>query len=289
MEFLPWILLFLSAFLASNKNILVKGLAGISIKSREFFGAQAIIFASGSIALIIVNIFDYNGFSTLTALVSLGYGVMLIIALWFYTLALTMGKTALCATIYSFGFVIPTLSGWLFWDEPISICAAIGIIIVFPVLIISGSGSKDKAQSGNKRYILYLIIAMLCSGGVGIMQKIHQKSPYANQKSTLILCAFLLGLVVSLIFFFIMKKSDYKITTKASGICALVGLLYSVCNLLNTYLAGALDSAIFFPAINIGAIVISMIMGLIIYKERLTKKDILVLSLGAIAIALVNL
>jgi glucose uptake protein GlcU len=62
-----------------------------------------------------------------------------------------------------------------------------------------------------------------------------------------------------------------------------------VSNLLNTFLAGALDSAIFFPAINIGSIVMSTVFGLIFYKEKLTKKDFIILGLGALAILLVNL
>ena len=290
MDFLSCVLLILSATLASTKNILVKGLSGISIKHREFFGIQALVFAFGSVVLIIVNIFDFNGFSLFTALISLWYGVMLIGALWFYILALTMGKTAVCATIYSFGFVLPTLSGWIFWDEPISVFSAIGIVAVFPVLIISGFGSKNNSNdTSNKKYILYLIIAMLCSGVLGIVQKIHQKSEYANQKSTFILFSFLLGFIVSSVLFLLKKQKGKEITPKAIGICGFVGTLYSICNLLNTYLAGALDSAIFFPVLNIGSIVISMILGMIIYKERMNKKDIAVLLLGAVAITFVNL
>ena len=290
MQLLWWTLLLLSASLASIKNIIVKGLSGFSVKKREFFGVQALIFAFGSVVLIFVNIFDFQGFSAFTALSALAYGIMLIGAQWFYTLALTMGKTAICATIYSFGFVVPTLSGRIFWDESLSFFAVLGIITVFPALVISGMGkSKKESETESKKYIFYLIIAMLCSGGIGIVQKIHQKSEYANQKSTVILCAFLLGLAVSLIFFFTAKKGERQINSKTVRICGFVGTIYSICNLLNTYLAGVLDSAIFFPAINIGAIVISMLLGIIIYKEKLTKKDIVVLCLGAIAIALVNL
>lgn len=290
MDFLPWVLLALSATLASTKNILVKGLSGHSIKNREFFGVQALIFASGSVVLLIANAFDFNGISPFTVWISLVYGVLLIGAMWFYNLSLTMGKTAVCATVYSFGFVLPTLSGWLFWGEDVSVFAAIGIVMVFPVLIISGTGSKKGgAEAQGKKYIIYLIIAMLCSGALGIVQKIQQKSVYANQKNTFILLAFFVGLSVSLIFFFAKKSSEKKIERKAVGICALVGTFYSVCNMINTHLAGTLDSAIFFPALNIGSIVISMLLGLAIYKERLTKKDVLVLLLGAAAIFLVNL
>lgn len=276
--------------MASTKNILVKGLSGHSIKNREFFGVQALIFASGSVVLLIANAFDFNGVSWFTVWISLVYGVLLIGAMWFYNLSLTMGKTAVCATVYSFGFVLPTLSGWLFWGEDVSVFAAIGIVMVFPVLIISGTGSKKGSKEAQgKKYIVYLIIAMLCSGALGIVQKIQQKSAYANQKNTFILLAFFVGLSVSLIFFFAKRSSEKKIDRRGVGICALVGMFYSVCNMINTHLAGTLDSAIFFPALNIGSIVISMILGMIIYKERLVKKDILVLCLGAVAILLVNL
>ena len=290
MDFLPWILLAMSATLASTKNILVKGLSGFSIKNREFFGVQALIFASGSVVLLVANAFDFNGVSWFTFWISLVYGVLLIGAMWFYNLSLTMGKTAVCATVYSFGFVLPTLSGWLFWGEDVSVFAAIGIVMVFPVLIISGTGSKKGgAEAQGKKYIIYLIIAMLCSGALGIVQKIQQKSAYANQKNTFILLAFFVGLAVSLAFFFANKSSEKKIERRSVGICALVGMFYSVCNMINTHLAGTLDSAIFFPALNIGSIVISMLLGLVVYKERLAKKDVLVLLLGAVAIFLVNL
>ena len=221
MDFLPWILLVLSATLASTKNILVKGMSGFSIKNREFFGVQALIFASGSVVLLGVNIFDFSGISLFTALLSLAYGTLLIGATWFYNIALTMGKTAICATVYSFGFVLPTMSGWLFWGEGVSVFAAIGIVMVFPVLIISGTGSKKGgAEVQGKKYILYLIIAMLCSGALGIVQKIQQKSAYVSQTSSFILLAFLLGFTVSLSLFFAKKKTERKIEGRGVGICA---------------------------------------------------------------------
>jgi glucose uptake protein GlcU len=58
--------------------------------------------------------------------------------------------------------------------------------------------------------------------------------------------------------------------------------------LLNTTLAGLLDSAIFFPTLNIGVILLSMICGVIFFKERILKKEITVLILGGVSILLLN-
>jgi drug/metabolite transporter (DMT)-like permease len=71
-------------------------------------------------------------------------------------------------------------------------------------------------------------------------------------------------------------------------VASCVGLFFGCCNLLNTSLAGMLDSAIFFPTLNIGTILLSMLLGVIVYKEKIGKREALVLMLGAASIILLN-
>ena len=289
MDIVSALLLFLSATLASCRNVLMKSFSIFSFKKREFFGIQALIFATGSIVLLVVNAFSFNGISLFTVLLALAYGAMLLCAQWFYTIALSNGKTAVCVTIYSFGFLIPTLSGAIFWSEKITVFGALGILMVIPVILISGISKKTNGEKKSiKAYLLPLLVAMLCSGGLGVVQKVQQKSAYVNQTNTFILCAFVFCFVVSFAFFLIMKKGDAKIQRKNLISCASIGVFFSTCNLLNTYLAGKLDSAIFFPVLNIGGILLSSILGMLIYKEKLTKKDMIVLLLAIISIVLVN-
>ena len=290
MDILSAFLLLLSALLASLRNVLIKGFSKFSFKSREFFGLQAAIFGVGSLALLIVNLVSFDGFSIYTLLLALIYGVLLLCAQWFYTIALARGKTAICATLYSFGFLIPTLSGAIVWQESISVFGYLGILTVIPVLIISGIGKKGvDSISSSKSYLPPIIIALICSGGLGVVQKIQQKSIYANQTKMFVFLAFAFCFIVSLVFFLALKRGDTKIAPKNLASCTLVGVFFATCNILNTYLAGRLDSAIFFPLLNIGSILLSLILGIIIYKERLTKKDLIVLLLSATAIILVNL
>lgn len=283
------LLLTISAILAAFKNILVKSLSGFSIKNKEFFGLQSVIFGAGSAALLLINVFDFRGISPKTVICALFYGLLLVCGQWLYTVSLTKGKTGICATVYAFGFVIPTLSGAIFWSEKITFFGALGILIVIPVLIVSGANKSQNNITASKSYIIPLFFAMLCSGGLGIVQKIHQKSEVANQRNSLILIAFLFAFIVSLILFLTMKRGTSQITRKNMSFCILVGIFFSCCNMLNTYLSGALDSAVFFPLINIGSILSSLILGLIVYKEKITKNDAVVLALGILAIILVNL
>ncbi|MBO5262147.1 MAG: EamA family transporter [Clostridia bacterium] len=289
MDIISALLLFLSAALASFRNVLMKSFSGFSFKNREFFGIQALIFAAGTIVLVIVNAFGFSGISLFTVLIALAYGTILLCAQWFYTIALSNGKTAVCVTIYSFGFLIPTLSGAIFWDEKITVFGAFGILIVIPVILISGISKKSNGAKGStKSYLIPLLLAMLCSGGLGVVQKVQQKSAYANQTNSFILIAFVFCFAVSLLFFLFMKKGENQIQRKNIFSCSAIGAFFATCNLLNTYLAGKLDSAIFFPVLNIGGILLSSVLGIIIYKEKLTKKDIAVLLLAITSIVLVN-
>lgn len=289
MDILSAFLLLLSACFASVRNVLTKGFSSFSFKSREFFGIQATIFGVGSLALLIVNIVSFDGFSLYTLFLALIYGIMLLCAQWCYTIALTKGKTAICATLYSFGFLIPTLSGAIFWHEAITVFGYLGILIVIPVLIISGMGKKsDDKKSSSKAYLPPVIIALISSGGLGVVQKIQQKSAYASQTKMFILLAFTFCFITSLMFFLFLKKGENKIQSRNLISCSVIGVFFATCNILNTYLAGRLNSAIFFPLINIGSILLSLLLGFIIYRERLTKKDVCVLLLSALAIILVN-
>ncbi len=290
MDVISALLLLVSIVFASFRNVLIKSFSPFSYKNREFFGIQASIFGVGSIALLIVNLFSFSGISPFTLLLALIYGIMLLCAQWFYTIALSNGKTGICATIYAFGFLIPTLSGTVFWQEKISIFGYLGILIVIPVLIISGLGKKSKDKtSPSKSYLLPLIIAMLCSGGLGLVQKIQQKSPHAHQTNSFILIAFTFCFIASLLFFLCSGKGKNKIQPKNLYASSLIGIFFATCNILNTHLAGRLNSSIFFPALNIGNILFSLILGMIIYKEKPTKKDFIVLVLSIISILLVNL
>jgi len=95
--------------------------------------------------------------------------------------------------------------------------------------------------------------------------------------------------VISLIFsLFAKKQGDTSFQRGRLAVASCVGLFFGCCNLLNTYLAGKLDSAVFFPTLNIGVILLSMGCGMLLFKERFRKKDLAVLLLGIASILLLT-
>ena len=291
MDPLSALLLTVSISLTSTRNILLKSISAIKFGQREFFKLQAIIFLSGTVILFALDptAFDDAGPSTL--LFGILYGVFLIVAQWCYTAALTTGATSTCATLYSLAFIIPTLSGMVFWSEEVSLPKIIGVLTVIPAIILSGSsGSDKKSGSTNVGFIIAIAAAMLASGGVGIVQKLQRDVP--QQLNAVVIIAFILSTVVSVVLS-LTVKCTYKIPKRERrakyALCALIGICYAICNLLNTKLAASLPSIIFYPTVNIGIIMLSMTLGLVFLKEKLNVRKGAIIVLGIASILLITL
>lgn len=287
------ILLTMSILLSTGRNLLSKRLSGLPFGSRRFFLCQSVLFFCGGAAVLLLGGVRWGLPSGLTCLLALLYGALLIAAQWFYTAALSAGNVALCSTVYSMGFILPTLSGALLWDEAFSPLDLCGVLCSVAAILCSGLAGRRREKGKGNRYFLPLAVAMLASGGLGIVQKVQQKSDFASERGGFLLIAFLLASGASLLVALTLgrrRRGEEPSFAMPSmlGTAALVGAFFGCCNLLNTLLAGMLESAIFFPTLNIGVILLSTITGILLYRERLKKKDLTVLLLGIGAILLLN-
>ena len=186
------------------------------------------------------------------------------------------------------GFIFPTLSGAIFWHEPFTPFDLIGIMLAIVTIALSKASPK-KENDRSKQYFIPLIIAMISSGALGIIQKLQQKSPYAEERGAFLLIAFSVAACVSLTVSVIKRGSNSPLPNHSYTFASVIGLFFGCCNLLNTVLAGMLDTSIFFPTLNIGIIFFTMLCGSLIYKEKLNRREILLLFSGSLSIALLNI
>ena len=74
------------------------------------------------------------------------------------------------------------------------------------------------------------------------------------------------------------NRAILSFTIFAYGVCVIaIGLVCGVCtfamNFINLKLSGLLPSQLFFPLVNGSAIVLSAIMSVVLFRERLTKRQ----------------
>lgn len=282
------IFLILSIVLSSTRNTLSKRISGEKFGSRQFFLTQACIFVCGGFTVTVAAFSAFEPPMLLTLLFAMIYGALLLSAQFCYTVALRSGNVGVCSTVYSLGFIFPTLSGCLVWGEKLTVWNVSGILTAISAVVIFGTSiSKNGTQAKNKFYIISLLAAMISSGGLGVMQKLQQNSSCSSQKAIFIAVAFFFAGIISFSLALIAEQKPKK-TNGIYGFGSAVGVAFALSNLLNTTLAGRLDSAVFFPTLNIGTIIFSLAAGKLFYKDNISKNDLLVLLMGIMSIVLIT-
>lgn len=280
------LLLTISVFLGAGRSIFSKKMSTSSVRARSLYINQSILFLSAAIAIFVFDIHAFCGITRLTLLYGICFGIATFLAQWCYTMALGKGPTSICAMVYSFGFIFPTVSGAIFWDEPFGITSAIGLLIAISAIVASAFSGGNRANLGSS-FIVPNIIAMLSSGALGIMQKMHQLSVDREHLQGFLVIAFLLAAIIA--FGFALTKDEDKEERKRKNLYPiLAGGCFGLVSMLNTLLAGRMPSAIIFPTLNIGVMIMCLIAGVLLFREKPTKPQIVAFSLGILAIIVLS-
>lgn len=281
-SYIPYLLL--AMCLSSGRTITSKKMSRDTQGKAQFFWSQIILFFSAGVLVVIIGAGQITSLSLLTVVLGLGYGVLLVLSQWMLTLSLKEGNTSLCSVIYALGFIIPTLSGAILWDERFTAVNGAGLVLAIVVILLSANKQPD---SQSNRVPGFIYVAMLAAGGLGLMQKAQQASSVAHEKMAFFLVAFAFALLCSCVAYWICRKPSEKPDV---GIMPVVtGLLFGGSNVCNTMLAGVLPSAVFFPVQNISTILMSTVLGMLLFREKMTVRNIVVLALGILVVVLFSI
>lgn len=242
-----------------------------------------IAFASGELRLP----------SAYTLLLGVVFGVATALCAILHMKALESGPLSYTNVICSCAMVIPSISGMIFFGETVTTWQYVGMALMLVSFVCAVDGKND--QSGmNFKWMLMCLGSFLFSGSVGVMQKAHQTSPHKDELGVFLVIAFLISAVFSLALMGWSKaKKGESITVLSRArikkfimVSAVCGVGIALCNQINMYLAGVMDSFIFYPVVNGASMILTTAAGLIIWKERLTGRQWLGLVMGAAAIFL---
>ena len=150
---------------------------------------------------------------------------------------------------------------------------------------------KGKNKSSKPQGKLLFLVPFIAAGGLGLIQKIQQRSPCADQKASFLCIAFMLSAIISLTAFFTFGKPEKPVAPIQGYIVPSVGvgIAYGGSNLLSTYLVGRLAGTVVFPIMNISVILLTLLCGLLFYKEKIRTKEVLVLFFGITSILLLSI
>ena len=258
---------------------------------REFCKTQAELFFFAAAVIFLLNIKGMCPPTGETLLFGVMYGIFTVLAQWLYTVALGKMPVSVCAMVYSFGFIIPTVFGTVMWNESSGFFKILSVLLCVVTIILSSLGNGGDNKKTEIGAVLPLIISMIASGGLGVVQKLQQKSDYPSETGAFLVSAFLLAGIISAVAALTAKNENYTAQKHEKEFyfsVITVGAAMAAANTANTLLAGRLPSVIAFPITNVGVILASLLVSVLFLKEKITGKQIAAMVTGIAAVVMFN-
>ncbi len=210
-----------------------------------------------------------------------------------------LGSVTISSLFINGNFIIPTIWGAIYYREPVHYLQIIGIALILVSFIIGAE--KEEGKKFNIKWLFYTLLGTFSSGLLGIAQKIFGKEySLIYSLDAFLAVSFIMIVLMSLIVYCIcllrrkhLKKTGEHVNGNmgkcAIGLTLILGLILGYHNKFCTYLSGALPSAIYFPIINGGVIVLVAIVSAILFKEKLNKRQLLSTALGFTSIIIISI
>ncbi len=194
---------------------------------------------------------------------------------------------------FKLGLVFPVIFAFLLYHENFNWLKLLGILMAFAAVVLSSL--KDDANS-QKHHTHLVILPFVVFVGSGLCDSLTQ---YANKKYlmnagieefTLFLFV-AAGVAGTIAFIYQLIKGTAKMTFKsiAGGIALGIPNYLSFLFLLKALATLSWGSSVVFPISNLGTVACASVAGVLIFKEKLSKLNVLGLILAGLSILFIVL
>ena len=262
------------------------------------------IFKIDTLKAIVVNYFVAFtlGFSLTESEISLSsipnqswvYGAIALGLLFvsiFFVMALTAQRNGVSVVSVAgkMSVVVPILFGVYLYNESLGVFKIIGIIIALVAVYLASVKEDDNKHE--KAGLLLPVILFIGSGAIDTTLKYVQKMYVADNEvaifsGSLFGFAALFGLII-LIVKTIRKPEAFGLKNVIAGIVLGVPNYYSIVFLIKALQTKGFESSTLFTINNVSIVIVSTLVGLLLFKEKFSLKNKIGILLAIVGIVLV--
>ncbi len=209
----------------------------------------------------------------------------------FFVMALTAQRNGVSVVSVAgkMSVVIPIVFGVILYDESLSAIKIIGIILAIVAVYLASV--KDDLKKHKKTGLLLPVILFLGSGTIDTTLKYVEINFVAENEvaifsGSLFGFAAFFGLIILLIKT-IKKPEPFGLKNVIAGIVLGIPNYYSIVFLIKALQIKGIESSTLFTINNVGIVVASTIIGLLIFKESFSLKNKIGIALAITGIVLV--
>ncbi|VXC23545.1 conserved membrane hypothetical protein [Flavobacterium sp. 9AF] len=224
------------------------------------------------------------------------FSYCLYLGILFISIFFVMGQTSqkngvsVASVASKMSLIIPVLFALLFLKEKIDLFKIIGILIA--LIAVYFTTKRNDISFGPSNYI-YPILLFFGSGiidtSINYIQKTHIDSDDTGLFSALtFLSAFLIGIGI-LLFQKTTNTFEFKIKNLVGGIALGIPNYFSMYFLIKALQNDKISSATLFTLINISVILLTTLIGILLFKEKIQKYNYIGIAFAIIALLLLSL
>ena len=190
--------------------------------------------------------------------------------------------------MYSYSLIIPTFYGLFFLGEEVGLLFYIGLALLCISLFLMNA--KHTGARIALPWIIVVFLAFLSNGVCSTVQMVQQKTFNGEYKSETMIIALFTVFLIMLVLSLVRQKKEIAPAVKKGGlIAAACGIINGLCNFLVMILAVRMDASLMYPIISAGGILLTGLVSLLLYKEKLSREQYLALLLGTASVVLMNI
>lgn len=214
-----------------------------------------------------------------------------------YSVCLTCGPVSLTVLIANFSVLIPTVYCTVVFKEEVFITQILGIILLLISMVLSFNKTEGE-QKASKKWFVLTIITLFANGFAACIQKYFYKTELANvenSSNTFLLILYCLAAVMTILIYVIKantgkkEKCTFWFSKSMMFYAILIGFIISVFQKLFMLGTECIPGTIMYPTYYGMQSVGMGIIGMAVFKDRLSARQKLGIIIGAVSIAMMNL
>ena len=263
---------------------------------------------AAAFSLIALLYYGFSGFNTTMVLCSIGMAAFITLGLFTEMQALKGASLILVQMFAAGSIVLSALFGHFFLDgQEMNVYQWLGLVVFLISIYFMVSQDKSKAEDEQEhpkkkialKTLIMLILMFIAEGGMMIVQTIFGTLVEDGNTALFSFVMFAINALILYICYlvkalFIHKpvrqvEKKLKVLPKTLLICgAFLAFALAVINILATELTAMVPAALLFSISNAIAIIVTMLVGGIVYKEKVGVKNIIGIVLCAVSLTVVG-
>ena len=216
--------------------------------------------------------------------------------------AILTGPLSLTSLATSYSLLIPTFWGIIFDGDKTSVWLYVGIALLAASLVFINMKDKKPTENASEgaaaapearitvKWVIFVLIALVTNGACSTIQPAQTKKFDGAYDSIFMIISLAIVAVVLLCFVLWKERGELVPTLKVgTPYMVLCGIANGVVNLFVMLASMTIPKSVMFPLISAGGIVLTWIISVFLYKEKLSTKQNIGLVLGIISIVFLNL